>query len=165
MGSSFTVIAFFYFRRRSKTRPNCKKNHQVGATSIPNDKENIRLESNDSAQINSNSGYIEIHDEMRKSARILPIRRQEQFKEDVYNHLHESNQEDRGDYYDHARPVPSLSVMEDGYGVLSTVSGRSKTPKANYNTLDGRACIEIGMSMTAENANNSDYFILESQNE
>lgn len=82
-------------------------------------------------------------------------------REDVYNHLHESNREDRSDYYDHAGPAPSLSVMEDGYGVLSMESEGND----NFNTVDGNYSTDCGKSMTAENKQSNDYFILETQNE
>lgn len=82
---------------------------------------------------------------------------------EVYNHLHESDKEYRSDFYDHAGPAPSLSVMEDGYGVLST--GSKGSDKSSYNTLDRKACINLGTSMTAENAENSDYFVLETHQE
>lgn len=56
----------------------------------------------------------------RKSAVISPIMRQSNSSkiDEVYNHLGESDKEDRSDNYDHAGPAPSLSVKEDGYGVL-----------------------------------------------
>lgn len=81
-----------------------------------------------------NSAYTEINDGMRKSAVISPIMRQADSlnTEEVYNHLGESEKEDRSDYYDHAGPAPSLSVIEDGYGILSMESEGND----NYNTLD-----------------------------
>lgn len=84
-------------------------------------------------------------------------------KEDVYNHLHESDKEDRSDYYDHAGPVPYLTIMEEGYGVLTTVCKGSDKSTRSYNTVDGKACIDIRKSMTTDTGNkkNSDYFILE----
>uniref|UniRef100_K1REM4 Uncharacterized protein n=1 Tax=Magallana gigas TaxID=29159 RepID=K1REM4_MAGGI len=80
--------------------------------------------------------------------------------DEVYNHLGESEKEDRSDYYDHAGPAPSLSVMEDGYGVLSIESEGND----NYNTVDRDYSTDCGKSMTVENKQSNDYFILETQN-
>lgn len=53
---------------------------------------------------------------------------------DVYNLLNESdNKEDKSEYYDHARPVPFLSVMEEGYGSLFVEQGDNE----NYSEVDG----------------------------
>lgn len=82
-------------------------------------------------------------------------------KEEVYNHLHESDKEDRSDYYDHAGPAPSLCVMEDGYGVLSIESEEND----NYNTVDRNYSTDCRKTMTAENKQSQEYFILETQNE
>lgn len=98
----------------------------------------------------------------RKSAVISPIMRQADSSksDEVYNHLHESDKEDRSDYYDHAGPAPSLSVMEDGYGVLSMESEEND----NYNMVDRNYSTDCGKSMTAENKKSDNYFILETQN-
>lgn len=124
--------------------------------------------SNDNNQVHSvtvpvNSAYSEINDGMRKSAVISPIMREaDSLKIDgVYNHLGESDKEDRGDYYDHAGPAPSLSVMEDGYGVLSM----EREGNDNYNTVDANYSTDYGKSMTDENKQSNDYFILETQND
>lgn len=92
-----------------------------------------------------------------------PVMRQEDSikREDVYNHLHEPDKEDRSDYYDHAGPAPSLSLIEDGYGELSMESGGND----NYNRVDKDYSTGCGKSMTAEKTKSTDYFILESQNE
>lgn len=80
----------------------------------------------------------------RKSAVISPIMREaDSLKIDgVYNHLGESDKEDRGDYYDHAGPAPSLSVMEDGYGALFMESEGND----NYNTVDRNHTTDRGKS-------------------
>lgn len=80
--------------------------------------------------------------------------------DEVYNHLGESDKEDRGDYYDHARPAPSLSVTEDGYGVLSIESEEND----NYNTVARDYSTDRGKSMTAEKKQSNGYYILETQN-
>lgn len=107
-----------------------------------------------------NSAYTEINDGMRKSAVISPIMLQADSSkiDEVYNHLGESDKEDRGDYYDHAGPAPSLSIMEDGYGVLSMES------EEKYNTVDREYSTDSRKSMTAENKQIDNYFILETQN-
>ena len=62
-----------------------------------------------------------------KTARIAPIKKYEEpaIKDGIYNHLNESDKVDRSDYYDHAGPAPSMSVIEDGYGVIS-ITNESK---------------------------------------
>lgn len=92
-----------------------------------------------------------------------PVMRQEDTikKEEVYNHLHESDKEDRSDYCDHAGPPPSLSVMEDGYGVLSLESEGND----NYNTVDTNYSTDCGKSMSPANKQSNYYYILETQNE
>lgn len=122
---------------------------------------------NDNDQLNTmtvpvNSAYTEINDRMRKSAAIYPIMRQADSSkvDEVYNHLHVSEKEDRSDYYDHAGPVPSLFVMEDGYGVLSI----EREGNDNYNTVDRDYSTDCEKSISVENKQNDDYFILETQN-
>lgn len=60
----------------------------------------------------------------RKSAVISPIMRQADSSkiDEVYDHLGESEKENRSDYYDHAGSAQSLSVIEYGYGVFSMES-------------------------------------------
>uniref|UniRef100_A0A8W8LVQ4 Uncharacterized protein n=1 Tax=Magallana gigas TaxID=29159 RepID=A0A8W8LVQ4_MAGGI len=169
LGSSFTVIAFVCIRRRCKTRHNSRKDNQMSKnvknTIIQYSKGNkhLKMKCNESAVINSNSAYSEIQDELREPAKTLPIRQEEDVsnKEDVYNHLHASDKEDRSDYYDHAGPAPSLSVMEGGYGVLLAVTKGSC--ELDYKTMDGETCTDIRGSMITDNTKNNKYFIIEPQ--
>ena len=89
-----------------------------------------------------------------KTARIAPVQKYEEpaIKDSVYNHLNESDKVDRGDYYDHAGPAPSMSVTEDGYGVVSIASESKSESNGNYNTVDRK-----------NNAGNDNYFTLEVQ--
>lgn len=163
LGSILTMIVFVCIRRRSHSLDDSKEEL------TPNVVRNAAYQYNN-GHTNAvdppsiNSAYSEIHHNgTRKAARISPVMRQEDTikREDVYNHLHESDKEDRSDYYDHAGPAPSLSVMENGYGVLSMESEGND----NYNTVDRDYSTDCGKSMTAENKQSNDYFILETQNE
>lgn len=135
----------------------------VKNTIIQYSKGNKHLKCNESPVINLNSAYSEIQDELREPAKTLSIRQEEDVsnKEDVYNHLHESDKEGRSDYYDHAGPAPSLSVMEGGYGVLLAVTKGSC--ELDYKTMDGETCIDIRGSMITDNGKNNQYFIIEPQ--
>ena len=62
---------------------------------------------------------------------------------------------DRSDYYDHAGPAPSLSVTEDGYGVVSMKSESKSEGNGDYNTVDRKNI--------AGNKQNDNYFTLEVQ--
>ena len=62
---------------------------------------------------------------------------------------------DRSDYYDHAGPAPSLSVTEDGYGVVSMKSESKSESNGDYNTVDRKN--------NAGNEQNDNYFTLEIQ--
>ncbi|XP_065937529.1 uncharacterized protein [Magallana gigas] len=147
-GSILTVIVFVCSRRRSHSADDSKEEltpNVVRNAAYQYNNGHINLASSTSV----NSAYSEIHhNATRKAARISPVMRQEDtiWKEEVYNHLHESDKEDRSDYYDHAGPVPSLSVIEDGYGVLSMESKGND----NYNTVDRDYSTDCGKSMTAE---------------
>ncbi|XP_034307684.1 uncharacterized protein [Magallana gigas] len=162
-GSILTAcIVFVYFRRKSKNSYDSKTDQSLKTV-----RNAAYGYSNDNEQVNAvtvpvNSAYSEINDGMRKSAVISPIMRQADPSQidEVYNHLGESDKEDRSDYYDHAGPVPSLSVMEDGYGILSMESEGND----NYNTMARGYSADCGKSMTAENKQSNDYFILETQN-
>lgn len=163
LGSILTVIVFVCIRRRSHSLDDSKEEL------TPNVVRNAAYQYNN-GHTNAvdppsiNSAYSEIHQNgTRKAARISPVMRQEDTikREDVYNHLHEPDKEDRSDYYDHAGPAPSLSVMEDGYGVLCMESEGND----NYNTVDRDYSTDCGKSMTPENKQSNDYFILETQNE
>lgn len=166
-GSILTAIIFVYIHRRSKNPFNSKDGQTSNQTSRTVKNAAYGYSSNDNEQVNSlsvpvNSAYSEINDGTRKSAVISPIMRQADISksDEVYNHLGESDKEDRGDYYDHAGPAPSLSVREDGYGVLSMESENND----NYNTVDRNYSTDRGKSMTDENKQSNDYFILETQN-
>lgn len=163
-GSILTAIVFVFIHRRSKNL--YKSNKDQTSRTVRNAAYGY---TNDNDQLNTmtvpaNSAYSEINDGMRKSAVISPIMRQVDSSkiDEVYNHLGESEKEDRSDYYDHAGPAPSLSVMEDGYGVLSMESEGND----NYNTVDGNYSTDCGKSMTLSDKNkqSNDYFILETQN-
>ena len=90
----------------------------------------------------------------QKTTRIAPIKKYEEpaIRDGVYNHLNESDKADRSDYYDHAGPAPSMSVTEDGYGVVSIASESKSESNGNYNTVDRK-----------NNAENDNYFTLEVQ--
>lgn len=80
--------------------------------------------------------------------------------DEVYNHLHESDKEDRSNYYDHAGPAPSLSVTGDGYGVLSMENEGND----NYNTVKRNYSNDRGKPISNENKQSGDYFVLEAKN-
>ena len=88
----------------------------------------------------------------QKTARIAPIKKYEEpaIRDGVYNHLNESDKVDRSDYYDHAGPAPSMSVIEDGYGVVSVKSESN----GDFNTAD---------KQNARNEQNDNYFTLKVQ--
>ncbi|XP_034307686.1 uncharacterized protein [Magallana gigas] len=161
-GSILTAVVFVYINRRSKNSYNSKddqtKTVRNAAYGYTNDNDQLNT-----MTVSVNSAYTEINDRMRKSAAISPITRQADSSktDDVYNHLHETEKEDRSDFYDHAGPAPSLSVMEDGYGVLSMESEGND----NYNTVGRNYTINHGKPISAENKQNDDYFILETQND
>lgn len=76
---------------------------------------------------------------------------------DVYNLLNESdNKEDKSEYYDHAGPAPSLSVMEDGYGSLFA----EPEGNDNYSEVDGATNLAFG-KILGKNLQNKNYFTLE----
>lgn len=79
--------------------------------------------------------------------------------DEVYDHLGESEKENRSDYYDHAGSAQSLSVIEYGYGVFSMESEGND----NYNTVDIDYSTDCGKLMTAENKQIDKFFILETQ--
>ena len=88
----------------------------------------------------------------QKTARIAPIKKYEEpaIRDGVYNHLNESDKADRSDYYDHAGPAPSMSVIEDGYGVVSVKSESN----GDFNTADRQ---------NARNEQSDNYFTLKVQ--
>ena len=92
-----------------------------------------------------------------RTARIAPIKKYEEsaIKDSVYNHLNESDKVERSDYYDHAGPAPSISVIEDGYGVVSMKSESKSEGNGDYNT--------VGRNNNAGKKQNDNYFILEVQ--
>ena len=92
-----------------------------------------------------------------RTARIAPIKKYKELatKDSVYNHLNESDKVERSDYYDHAGPVPSISVIEDGYGVVSMKSESKSERNGDYNT--------VGRKNNAEKKQNDNYFTLEVQ--
>lgn len=90
---------------------------------------------------------------------VSPKQQQTNYGEtDVYNLLNESdNKEDKSEYYDHARPVPSLSVMEEGYGSLFVEQGDNE----NYSEVDG-ATNHLGFgNILGKNHQNNNYSTLE----
>ncbi|XP_078341707.1 uncharacterized protein LOC144617712 isoform X2 [Crassostrea virginica] len=109
----------------------------------------------DSSQ--TGTAYSEINDGMLKTAKIAPIQKymEPAIKDDVYNHLNESDKADRNEYYDHAGPALAMSVTEDGYGVVSMKSESKGESNGDYNTVDRKN--------NAGNKQNDNYFTLEIQ--
>ena len=64
--------------------------------------------------------------------------------------MNESDKADRSENYDHAGPAPSMSVIEDDYGVVSV---RSES-NVDFNTADRQI---------ARNEQNDNYFTLKVQ--
>lgn len=76
---------------------------------------------------------------------------------DIYNLLNESdNKEDKSEYYDHAGPAPSLSVMEDGCGSLFA----EPEGNDNYSEVDGATNLGFG-KILGKNHQDNNYSTLE----
>lgn len=72
-------------------------------------------------------------------------------REETYSHLHELDKEDMNESYDHARPVRSACVREDGYRVLPRVGNNNREVQTTA-TDDVPSKIQ-----------NDNYFIIEPQ--
>lgn len=79
-----------------------------------------------------------------ESAHVFP-------REETYSHLHELDKEDMNESYDHARPVRSACVREDGYRVLPRVGNNNREVQTTA-TDDVPSKIQ-----------NDNYFIIEPQ--
>ncbi|XP_034307697.1 uncharacterized protein [Magallana gigas] len=142
-GSVITMIVFLCFRRvflfpkisNSDCKPRSDENLQE---SLPPVDETVYNEINDQAVI-----------------RIQPMRRPESAhvfpREETYSHLHELDKEDMNESYDHARPVRSACVREDGYRVLPRVGN-------NNREVQTTATDDVPSKMQNDN-----YFIIEPQ--
>ncbi|XP_078309813.1 uncharacterized protein LOC144618105 [Crassostrea virginica] len=147
-----SLIIFVIFCRKSFSSDSSKRVTYFESTRNPTYEHEYNSKPNTSKDyFQTSSAYTEIHDEMQKTARIAPIKKYEEpaIRDDVYNHLNESDKADGSDYYDHAGPAPSISLIEDGYGVVSMKSESNGDISADR--------------QNARNEQNDNYFTLKVQ--
>lgn len=140
------IVAIFIYRKSSIFQTNKLQFDPVRNPLFQQD--GVQLAENSNQTDRQSIVYNEVNDDMGQT---------NSNDKDVYNHLHESDKEDRSGYYDHAGPTPSLSIMEDGYGsVLVEPQGNS-----NYSELDRALNSGFGKTSTVGNERNTNYSTLE----
>lgn len=100
--------------------------------------------------------YKEVNDDLQNAIKVQPGQQQRSLSDtNVYNRLHEPDQEDRSDYYDHAEPTPS----KDGYGSLFVEDDGND----NYSAVDRAEYSDYGNTMTVGNKQNNSYSTLSAE--
>lgn len=151
------IIAVFMYRKSSifpKSKP--RSDELTNPVYLHDD---VQLAETPNVTDRHSMVYNEVNDDMQNATMVSPKQQQTNYGEtDVYNLLNESdNKEDKSEYYDHARPVPSLSVMEEGYGSLFVEQGDNE----NYSEVDG-ATNHLGFgNILGKNHQNNNYSTLE----
>lgn len=155
LGATITAIIFVFIYRKSSIFQKSKPKLDVILNPVyqPDDQP---LGENPQSIDRKNVVYKEVNDDLQNAIKVQPGQQQRSLSDtNVYNRLHEPDQEDRSDYYDHAEPTPS----KDGYGSLFVEDDGND----NYSAVDRAEYSDYGNTMTVGNKQNNSYSTLSAE--
>lgn len=150
------IIAVFMYRKSSIIQRSKPRTDELMNPVFQHD--DVQIAENTNVTDRHSMVYNEVNDDIQNVIVVSPKQQQTNLGgTDVYNLLNESdNKEDKSEYYDHAGPAPSLSVMEDGYGSLFA----EPEGNDNYSEVDGATNLGFG-KILGENHQDNNYSTLE----